>query len=269
MTQLLRSKPFLGLLLLAILNLLLISVQVRNEHGRLLLRSWGLLLFTPVAFVSSLAATGFSNSLSFLKSQQELREENQLLVSENARLQTQLQQLRQMQLLRERSEALKRLELLYSFDTVIAEIIWKSFPVHSQSLVIGLGEYAGIRRDAAVLTQDGLVGRVYTTTLSSAEVQLISDPSAAAGALIGDSRLQGIVQGEGEELLSLNYIPSGETVGVGEIVYTSGMDRVYPKGIPIGRILTVERRGVYQEIRVEPFVDFQRIEEVSVVVNLN
>ena len=80
------------------------------------------------------------------------------------------------------------------------------------------------------------------------------------------SRLHGIIQGTGSETLSLNFISSSETVPDGELVYTSGTDRIYPKGLPIGTVVETEREGVYQRIIVKPQVDLSRLEEVMVVV---
>ena len=89
---------------------------------------------------------------------------------------------------------------------------------------------------------------------------------SAAGALLFHSRLQGVVQGTGTRQLVLNFIPSSEAVPDGELVYTSGTDRIYPKGLPIGTVVLTEKEGIYQRILVDPKVDFARLEEVMVVL---
>jgi len=84
--------------------------------------------------------------------------------------------------------------------------------------------------------------------------------------MLQDSRLQGVVQGDGSVTLKWNFIPNYESVEVGDIVYTSGTDRLYPKGFPIGTVVQSRKGGtVYREIQVEPFVDYLRLEEIMVV----
>jgi len=117
-----------------------------------------------------------------------------------------------------------------------------------------------------VITADGVVGRVTTTTLLSSEVQLLNDANAAAAVTLEDSRLQGITQGTGGSLLLLNFIPNTEVVPEGELLVTSGGDRIYPRGLPVGTVLSSQRGVIYQRISVKPAVDLNKIEEVAVVI---
>ena len=123
-----------------------------------------------------------------------------------------------------------------------------------------------MKRDSAVITADGVVGRVTTTTPLSSEVQLLNDANAAAAVTLQESRLQGITQGTGSSFLVLNYIPNTEVVPAGELLVTSGGDRIYPKGLPVGTVLSSQRGAVYQRISVKPAVDLNRVEEVAVVI---
>jgi hypothetical protein len=110
-------------------------------------------------------------------------------------------------------------------------------------------------------------GRVFAATLYQSEVELLTDQNAAAGAVLFHTRLSGIVQGTGDENLSLNFISISEDVPDNELVFTSGTDRIYPKGLPIGTIISSEKEDVYQRIIVRPQVDLSRLEEVMVVLN--
>ena len=97
---------------------------------------------------------------------------------------------------------------------------------------------------------------------------MITNAGAAAGAMLEDSRLQGVVQGNGSTTLRLDFIPNYEQVEVGDIVYTSGTDRIYPKGLPIGRVITSGRGpAIHRDIELAPFVDYLRLEEIMVVIN--
>jgi rod shape-determining protein MreC len=104
-------------------------------------------------------------------------------------------------------------------------------------------------------------------SLRAAKVQLLIDRNAAAGALIERSRAQGVVVGAGDDLLRLEYVSEIADVVVGDVVVTSGIDGIFPKGFIIGRVETVERSGrTYRRITVSPAVDFSSLEEVLVVL---
>jgi rod shape-determining protein MreC len=266
MTTLLR-KPIPSLLLLVMLNFALLSVQVRNEYGRTLFRSWSLSVFTPIAWsVHSLTggAAGILNRYFLLYG---AADENRRLRAENGDLRLELIQLRNLQELSERVEGYELLRQQASFQTLPASIIWKSPPFHSQSLFINAGSRHGVVKDAAVIVPRGVVGRIVAVTPFTAEVELITNPGAAAGGMLAVSRLEGIVKGNGGSRLNWNYIPSYENADVGQVIYTSGTDRIYPKGIPLGRIVRSNKGNkIYLEIQIEPFVDFMRVEEVLVVI---
>ena len=150
---------------------------------------------------------------------------------------------------------------------MVAGVVWNGFPSSPGRILINAGKRHGVMEDAAVLTPEGVVGRVRTSSALGAEVELLTRAGAAAGALRRDSRLQGVIQGNGSTLLELTFIPHYESVSVGDTVFTSGMDQIYPKGLPIGRIVLAEEgSGVDRRILVRPFVDYNRIEEVIVEV---
>jgi rod shape-determining protein MreC len=108
---------------------------------------------------------------------------------------------------------------------------------------------------------------VITPSRRAAKVQLLVDRNAAAGALVERSRAAGLVTGTGDELLSMEYVSEVADVMVGDLIVTSGIDGIYPKGFPIGRIESMEKGGgVYQKITVRPAVDFTSLEEVLVVL---
>lgn len=266
MTEAGRKKSLFGLSFLILFNLLLISVQVRSEDGRTLLRSWGLMILTPVSAATDFVIDGIRGTINYFGALETFHEENRRLMDENRLLKTEVHRLRALDKAFERDARFAFIRDLYSFDTVLAGVIWRSFPAYDQSLVVNVGERHGVRKDAAVLTADGVVGRVITTTLLSSEVQLLNDANAAAAVTLQDSRLQGIVQGTGANLLILNFIPSTEVVSEGELLVTSGGDQIYPKGIPVGTVLSSQPGAIYQRIRVKPAVDLNRVEEVAVVI---
>jgi rod shape-determining protein MreC len=266
MTEAGRSRPLLGFSLLILFNLLLISVQVRSEDGRTLLRSWGLMIFTPVSVATDFVIDGVRDTFSYFGSLQTFHEENSRLSEENRLLKNELHRLRALDRVFDRDARFAFIRDLYAFDTVLAGVVWRSFPAYNQTLVVNVGERHGVRKDSAVITADGVVGRITTTTLLSSEVQLLSDANAAAAVTLEDSRLQGIIQGTGGSLLLLNFIPNTEVVPDGELLVTSGGDRIYPRGLPVGTVLSSQRGAIYQRISIKPAVDLNKVEEVAVVI---
>jgi rod shape-determining protein MreC len=119
----------------------------------------------------------------------------------------------------------------------------------------------------AVVAPEGVVGRVIVPSARAAKVQLLIDRNAAAGALLERTRAQGVAMGTGEDRLRLDYVLGTADVTVGDVVVTSGIDGIYPKGFVIGRVDFVERAGnAYREIRIQPAVDFTSLEDVLVVL---
>jgi rod shape-determining protein MreC len=119
----------------------------------------------------------------------------------------------------------------------------------------------------SVIAPAGVVGRLVVPSLRSAKVQLLIDRNAAAGAIIERTRAQGVVVGSGDDRLRLDYVSEVFDVVAGDVVMTSGIDGIYPKGFIIGRIESVERvGGSYKRILIKPAVDFSALEEVLVVL---
>ena len=193
-------------------------------------------------------------------------EENLQLQAENSALKVEIEQLRAIQSMATRSAHYSLLRQQYSFETLLAGVIWKSPSFHSDHFGINAGIRVGLRKDSAVLSPEGIVGRVVTVEPFGAEIEPITARGSAIGGVLSRSRLQGVLQGDGSELLEWRLIPNHEKVEIGEVVYTSGADRIYPKGLPIGLIVKSERgEMVYRDIRVRPFVDYSRLEEVMVM----
>jgi rod shape-determining protein MreC len=119
----------------------------------------------------------------------------------------------------------------------------------------------------AIIAPGGVVGRVVVPSARAAKVQLLIDRNAAAGALIERSRAQGVVLGGGDERLRMDFVSEASDIVVGDVVVTSGIDGIYPKGFVIGQVDTVEKNGpTYRRIIVKPAVNFSALEEVLAVI---
>ena len=189
------------------------------------------------------------------------REDNQRLSQEVADLRVQLQQERAASQTVERLRALLEMRTRMTWKTTGADVIGGSVSPEFRTIVINRGSDAGLRLDMPVITPAGLVGRVVWASAHAATVQLIVDKSAAAAVIVGTSRAQGVVLGDREGMLRLDYLTAFAKVQQGDQVVTSGLDVVYQKGIVVGY---VERVG--GPVIVRPAVDFTTLESVLIVV---
>lgn len=266
MIQVLQRRPVAGLLLLVFFNLLLLSVQIRSPQGRLLLREFGLFIVSPVAFAIDFSIDMARQGTEDVRLFFDIRSENRRLQDENRLLKIELAKLRGLTRMTERTRGFERLRSQYEFDTIVAGIIWRSMAMHSRKLLANVGTIHGVRKDSAVLSSEGVVGRISVTTPFTSEIELLNSAGAAAGAIVGD-RVQGVLEGDGGELLSLRFIPNAEQVLPGDIVYTAGTDQIYPKDLPLGRVVGSRPSQVYREIQVQPMADLTRIEEVLIALS--
>jgi rod shape-determining protein MreC len=136
-----------------------------------------------------------------------------------------------------------------------------------KGIVVNKGSSSGIRVGMAVLHPQGVVGQVVSVSSDAARVLLVSDHSSGVDVLLQDSRARGVLEGAGDQACELKFVTKDADVKQGDIVITSGMDAVYPKGIILGAVSRVaEAQGaLFQTIEVVPAVDFSRIEDVLII----
>ena len=167
----------------------------------------------------------------------------------------------------------RRLQTLLAFKeqfisrTVAAQVIGSSGSDLSRIVTIDKGENAGIKRDMAVMTSDGIVGKVLIVFPSVSQVLLISDQSSGVGAILEKTRLQGVLRGTANGEVVLERVMSDEQVPVGETVLTSGGDQIFPKGLPIGTVTNVGNgKDLFLNIKIKSAANLSKLEEVLVLV---
>jgi rod shape-determining protein MreC len=150
---------------------------------------------------------------------------------------------------------------------IAAQVVGKDPSPWFQSIVVDKGRSDGVAKGQPVINPQGIVGLVIDATRHFAKVMLITDPNSSVDALIQTSRARGIVKGGTSGYCVLNYVLRKHHLVEGQVVVSSGMDRVFPKGLPIGAVTTIvkEEAGIFQEVTVNPYVDFERLEEVMIV----
>jgi rod shape-determining protein MreC len=247
-------------------HIVLISAQVNTDRGIPVIEAITFGAFAEVQRGVSSAMGGVRTWWGDYLALQTVRGDNERLQQEVSRLQIALQQERA---LAQQSRTLERLLDLRSqteLATMAAGVIAGSASPDFRTLTIDKGTNDGLRPDMAVIAPSGVVGRIITPGARAATVQLIIDRNAAAGALVERSRAQGVAVGTGTDL-RLNYVSGTADVTVGDVIVTSGIDGIYPKGFAVGRIESVERGGgAFGVIAVRPAVDFSSLEGVLVVL---
>jgi rod shape-determining protein MreC len=247
-------------------HIVLISAQVNTERGVPVLEAVTFGVFAEVQRGASSVIGGARTSWGDYLALQRVRTENERLRQEVARLQIALQQERAVAQQSRTLEQLLELRAQAEVATVAAGVIAGSASPDFRTLTIDKGTRDGLRPDMAVIAPAGVVGRIITPSARAAKVQLLIDRNAAAGALIERSRAQGVVEGTGGDL-RLNYVSATADVQIGDVVVTSGIDGIYPKGFVVGQIESVQRgSGAFGAIVIRPAVDFSSLEAVLVVV---
>lgn len=207
--------------------------------------------------------------------------DKRVLADKNRRLEQEISRLKQQNqvLLEYRYENERLREMLdfhqrsldvYQLQT--AEVIARSPELWYSTLTINRGERDGIAKNMVVITPDGLLGRIISTSVQTAEVLLISDRESAVGALIQESRTQGLVEGLGDRnLLRMVNVPYDSSVRKGQVVVTSGLSEIFPKGLKIGKVIKVghEPSGLLKYAIIKPSINFNELEEVFVIVNVH
>lgn len=252
---------------LLFVSLFLAAYSGRNpETGKL-----GRLVVTEVSSpVFSLFETARSGGVSVVDSYIALAGAK----SDNVQLKAQIEQLErellareEMRLENERLRALLGLAEQQKLQGMSAAVVGSTPSGWVHGIVINRGSSHGVLPGMAVVSAQGVVGQVVSSAPHAAHVLLVTDHSSGVDALVQDGRVRGIVGGIGAKKCVLRYVRKEEQVKVGDVVITSGMDRVYPKGLKVGRISAVEESGgaLFKEISVSPAVDFSKLEEVLVV----
>ncbi|MBI1737902.1 MAG: rod shape-determining protein MreC [Acidobacteria bacterium] len=149
---------------------------------------------------------------------------------------------------------------------LVARVIGSGASESSRTLYIDRGETDGIHKNMAVITPEGVAGKVLETFSKSSLILLITDKDSGAGALLANSRTFGVVRGTGEPTVELRNVINDQDVALGETVLTSGLDQIFPKDLPLGTVASVEKGNPFKLIRVKPAARLDRLEEVLVLL---
>ena len=198
------------------------------------------------------------------------RQRNLILEHENQQLRGQLQQIKEISLQNTRLRKLLAFVDDLDLPALPAQVIGEDASNWARTIIIDKGTEAGLRNGLPVVAAQGVVGRIIKIAPNSSRVLLITDASSAIAALIQRTRTRSVARGRGDDL-SIEYALHNADISVGDLLVTSGMGGVFPKGLPLGEVTAVKagQFGLFQQVRATPMVDFTHLEEVMVVVGEN
>lgn len=262
-----KERAVLLTIPLLILHLVLLSLQVEGSSGTYLFKTWTLAMQAPVIAVSSGITHGIRRVLTSYLWIVGARAENERLqetVRKLSLLNSSYEQARQENV---RLHRLLSIDESIPYNTIGARVVARTPSFLSNVIYVDRGSRDGVQVDAPVLSGEGIVGRTVLLSKHQSQVQLITNPDASIGVMLERTRVPGVLRGSGDFLLDLNYVGNSEQVDKGDVVLTSGLDGVFPKGFAIGKVVeSYKGKGVFRSIKVQPFVDFMRIEEISILL---
>jgi len=264
-----KSRFLLAALILAHLGV--ISRQVEGEGGvSLLQRGLWSVLVPPQRLVAS-AIHGVKGIWLGYVGLRGTRDENRRLQEKVHALETQLEASQQQIGEAARLREILDLRPILPFSTLAAQVIAREGVPWFRNVTIDKGMNDGVALNAPVLGLGGVMGRVVEVGPRAAKVQLLLDRDSGVGVRIERTRTTAVVAGQvaftdsGTSDLLMKYVPVLADVAVGDVVVTSGLDQIYPKGLMVGRVRSVGKgSGLFKEVAVQPSANFEKIEEVMV-----
>jgi len=267
-----RYRNLIVLTAILFAQIIALAVQVRrptDEGETRLIRVWAISAVTPFekAVVHSQQwVQDLFTTYAYLRG---VRRENRELRAEIARMKIEDARLGEDARMARRVQALLGFKEQYVDSTIAAQVIGTSGSEQSRVLYIDKGSHDGIKPDMAVITPTGIVGKIVQTAPEWSQVLPINDQFSGVGAALKDSRLQGILKGAPNGATTLQYIMSDEKVVPGEEVITSGGDRIFPKGLPVGTVASIAPgKDLFLNIRVIPAARLDQLEEVLIVTKI-
>jgi len=271
-----RFRNALVLVTVLLAQTILLAVQVRDLHGPsqadgrkvTLLRSWAVAAVAPfersTSFIGRSVRGGWADYIDL----RHTRQQNSDLEKEVARLRLEQAQFAEDAIQGRRLQALLDFRRQYVTTTVAAQVIGTSGVDSSRVLLIDKGADFGLKPDMAVITPDGIVGKLRDVFPHTAQVLEIDDPSSGAGVILTSTRIRAIIRGGPDGKVQIGNLTADSRIKPGEIVLTSGGDQVFPRGLKVGTIDSIapdKDRQIYTLINVKPAVNLSQLEEVLII----
>jgi rod shape-determining protein MreC len=268
-----RQRAPIWLAVLLLTNLVIMAADARESGTRQrLIRVWIQALVSPAQSISSRASGAGTSLIGQIINFRQSAVENDRLKEQLSQARLELQNTHQTWAENERLKALLSLKEKTGYDQVTARVIARDSSVWFNTVTINRGSSNGVALNMPVVTAGGIVGRVIALSPWTAQVMLVTDEKAAAGAIVGqlsESGALGPVRGLGENgLIEMRYVSGLQNVKVGDYILTTGQDGIYPPGLAIGEVIQVKDGTATQphQILIKPSAKLDQLEEVAVLL---
>lgn len=181
------------------------------------------------------------------------------------------QRLREFERENQKLKTILGLSIKAGKEKIVANVIGEDIKSYYKGIIIDKGSESGILPKMAVISPKGLVGQVVEVRRGSSKIMVINDANSAVDVYVENKEIRGIIEGTGLSTLKLKYVKKNEEVEVGDKLITSGKDGIYPKGVPVGIVIDVNKKkgGIFLDITVAPFADFRVLDQVILLKNSN
>jgi rod shape-determining protein MreC len=254
------------LVLVIMAQLVLLAYQVKTGNDVRLIRVWSVTAVMPLARTLEGVRSSVAQFAGSYLTLRDTREQNREMHTELGRLKMENQYLRNELATADRARALSVFQSRSQSRTLAARVIGAGAGAGAKVVFLDRGSASGVEKGMAVVTPDGIVGKVIASFPTASEVVLVTDSTFAAGVISQKNRVHGILKGQGYGVCRVDNVQAEEKVEVGEWFFTSGDDRVFPKGMPAGQVKVVRPGAPFQEITLEPIGVQNGIEEVLIVL---
>ncbi len=196
-----------------------------------------------------------------------VREENEKLVAELARVKADQARMAELEAENRHLSELLELRDAMGIDAIAANVIGSDATGLSHTLILGQGSESGLKPGMAVLSNEGVVGRIIATSPHASRVLLIDDHNSALDGFDQRSRTRGIVAGVVDDGIIMKYVDRSQDIKANDTIVTSGLDGIFPRGLLVGTVSSVHREGpgLFLSVQLAPAVNFRDLEQVLVV----
>jgi rod shape-determining protein MreC len=263
-----RQRPLTLLVIVVIAQILMMAYQIKRNRNVRLVRVWAVEALMPLQRGGTWVVGGVRGGWNHYFALHHASEENDDLRRQVGRLELQNRELESQ------SAEFARLSELLNFrqanlgaPMLTAEVVGANADSSNKTIFINRGARDHLRNNMAVITPEGVVGKIIETYPDTAQVLLLTDRESGVGALFTETRTQGVIRGLNEPDVRMDYVINEEKVHPGEEVVTSGQDRIFPKDLPVGTVESAQSGNPFQLIRVKPSARIDRLEEVLVLLS--
>ncbi|MFN7730135.1 MAG: rod shape-determining protein MreC [Bdellovibrio sp.] len=199
----------------------------------------------------------------------DIKRTSQKIADDNRRLKSQLVEMKELQKENARLLGLLDFQAKTKMQTIVARVISRDLLTDHATIRISKGSHHGLKAGQAVISTEGVVGYVFRPDVFTSQVLLVSDRYAVVDGLVARSRARGIVEGKGPDAAVLRYVEKSGDIQKGDLIVTSGIDNIFPKGFPVAIVDEIENKLYAASLRVnlKPVVDTDKLEEVFVIIN--